>query len=178
VNLKKKKTFQSVSILGILDEQKQQQQHTLSLTQENEITPSNSHPFTNQQQSSDSFFNLSLSTIFSTRLEEDTDRKMQDIYETVDENNDEEKDNANTDLSQEKPRRPHPFPFTSPSYLKSLEKNQVNNPNKEITTKRNRKRTRSKKMKRLVKVKSYRFAANLNIGLKLMRRKKITCNSP
>jgi len=151
--LKKKKIVQGTSILGILDETKQQH---ISVPKENgAINPLNSH-FGDK----DSFFNLSLSTIFSTRLEEDTNRKMINEDDAED-----EKDQSESmfDSSQEKSRRPHPFPFTSPSYLKSLEKHRV--PSDEVVTKhRSRKRTRSKKKKKMLRVKCYRYVVNLNIG--------------
>jgi len=95
--------------------------------------------------SQDNFFNLSLSTIFSTRID---DSKTKDEDQDGDEEEVKDEKTMNSSISgavkvnQEKPRRPHPFPFTSPSYLKSLENHKLSESG---TKKSNRKRTRSKK---------------------------------
>jgi len=100
-----------------------------------------------ETQENNGFFNLSLSTIFSTRID---DHKTKDDEEEDYQDEQEIKDETKIITSpkikgnqDDKPRRPHPFPFTSPSYLKNLEKSKSNEMGPK---KRNhRKRHRSKK---------------------------------
>jgi len=157
--IEEKKPIQSKSILGILDEKRKQQQTTQDgnptpqIVKQNGTTTSSLTNTTSAMSfntlgfgGQDNFLNLSLATIFSTRIEEEDDRKTKDEDEDDDKDND--IDSSPLDrltTKQEKPRRPHPFPFTSPSYLKSLEKHKLPPPTEPTTKKRNRKRTRSKK---------------------------------
>jgi len=156
---------QNSSIFRVLNEQNNLEQNEKNIMKQKEtkieeetITTTTKQIEGNFGNSQDTFFNLGLSTIFSTRI--DDDRKTKEDDDDNDSNNgndneDEVKDEKNLITSssilervkskdQDKPRRSHPFPFTSPSYLKSLEKNKLS-----LTEtgpkKRNRKRTRSKK---------------------------------
>jgi len=91
----------------------------------------------------DDCLNSSLSTIFSTRIEEDPQSfGDRDGF-------------ATPHPRQVKPRRAHPFPFTSPSYLINVQKTLNGNkssspppPPQDNVTRKRRKRTRSNKKKR------------------------------
>jgi len=140
--------IQSKSIFRVLDETNKLEHKDISINQnETKIaalatTTTDSTSFGNFGNAQDSFFNLSLSTIFSTRIDDKKTKDEDDIDDVNDEVKDEKNANTAVKVNQEKPRRQHPFPFTSPSYLKSLEKNKLSLSG---TKKHGRKRVRSKK---------------------------------